>query len=226
MADQFLSLFNIARNKNILVAEVLANASPVNIQFRRSLVGSKWTAWLQLVQNLMTVSLIPSDDTFRWGLTSSGLFSVKSMYADCLDGHTPFLRTYIWKLKVPLKIRIFMWFVNRKVILTKDNLIKRNWNGSKKCVFCHADETIEHLFLSCNFARKIWRLLHFTYNISPPSSIANLFGAWLAGIDKKTKSRIRNGACAFIWAIWNCRNDVVFNKIENAHFLQVVNRAT
>ena len=188
LANQFPSLFNIVRNKNVLVAEVLTNAPPVNLEFRRSLVGSKWTAWLQLVQKLMTASLTPNDDSFRWRLTSSGIFSVKSLYADYLNGHTPFLRKYIWKLKVPLKIRNFMWLVNRKVILTKDNLLKRNWNGCKKCVFCQDDETIEHLFLSCNFARKIWRLLHFTYNLLPPSSIANLFGSWLAGIDKKTKT--------------------------------------
>ena len=119
-----------------------------------------------------------------------------------------------------------MWFVNKKVILTKDNLLKRNWNGCKKCVFCQADETIEHLFLSCSMARNIWRLLHFTFNVAPPSNIDNLFGTWLTGIDKRTKNCIRTGVCAFTWAIWNCRNDVVFNKIANAHFLQVVNRAT
>ena len=112
------------------------------------------------------------------------------------------------------------------MILTKDNLLKRNRNGCKKCVFCQTDETIEHLFLSCSMARNIWRLLHFTFNVAPPSNIDNLFGTWLTGIDKRTKNCIRTGVCAFIWAIWNCRNDVVFNKIANAHFLQVVNKAT
>ena len=151
---------------------------------------------------------------------------MKSMYVDCMNGHTPFLRKYLWKLKVPLKIKIFMWFLNRKVILTKDNLAKRNWNGCKKCAFCKQDETVEHLFISCSFVRDIWRLLHFTYNVSPPNSIANMFGSWLSGIDKKSKALIRIGVCAFIWAIWNCRNDVVFNKVPNVHFLQVVHRAT
>jgi hypothetical protein len=31
-------------------------------------------------------------------------------------------------------------------ILTKDNPAKQNWHGSKECVFCHQDETIQHLF--------------------------------------------------------------------------------
>jgi hypothetical protein len=52
-----------------------------------------------------------------------GIFSVKKMYTDLLKDHTVFLKKYIWKIKVPLKIRIFMWFLYKKVILTKDNLI-------------------------------------------------------------------------------------------------------
>jgi hypothetical protein len=28
----------------------------------------------------------------------------------------------------------------------------------------------------------------------------------------KTKARIRVEVCALVWAIWNCRNEVVFNR--------------
>ena len=47
------------------------------------------------------------------------------MYADMMNGHTYFLQKYIWKLYVPLKIKIFMWFLYKNGILTKDNLAKR-----------------------------------------------------------------------------------------------------
>jgi hypothetical protein len=61
----------------------------------------------------------------------------------------------MWKLKVPLKIKIFMWYLQRGVILTKDNLAKRSWQGSKVCCFCHKDETIQHLFFDCRFAQAV-----------------------------------------------------------------------
>jgi hypothetical protein len=32
---------------------------------------------------------------------------------------------YIWKVKIPEKIRMFMWLLEQKVILTKDNMVKR-----------------------------------------------------------------------------------------------------
>jgi hypothetical protein len=106
-----------------------------------------------------------------------------------MSGHTVFLKKYLWKIKVPLKIRIFIWFLYRKVILTKDNLTKRGWTGCTKCVFCGTQETSDHLFLSCSFARLVWRVVHFTYNIPPPTNVNNLFGNWLNEIDKKQRPK-------------------------------------
>lgn len=50
------------------------------------------------------------------------------------------------KLKIPLCVNIFIWFLNRGVILTKKNLSCCSWQGSKTCVFCQHDECIKHLF--------------------------------------------------------------------------------
>jgi hypothetical protein len=173
----------------------------------------------------MNVHLSDEPDSFKWNLTSTGIFSVKSMYADYMNGHTVFLKKYLWKIKVPFKIGIFMWFLYKKVILTKDNLAKIRWTGCTKCVFCGSKETIDHLFISYHFSRLVWRVVHFSFNIPPPMNITNLFGNWLNGIDKKTKERIRVGVCALIWTIWNCRNEVVFNRCANPNFLQIIHRS-
>ena len=119
-----------------------------------------------------------------------------------------------------------MWLVNKQFNLTKDNLAKRNWTGSKRCSFCDSDESIRHLFLDCPLAKILWRSVHIAFNITPPNSINTLFGTWLDGIDVVTTRHIRVGVCALLWAIWNCRNDLVFNRTTNIHFLQVVFRAT
>jgi hypothetical protein len=77
------------------------------------------------------------------------------MYVDLMNVHTRFLRKYLWKLKIPLKIKVFMWFLNKKVLLIRDNLAKMNWNGSTKCCFCDSKETVNHLFISCPFAKLV-----------------------------------------------------------------------
>jgi hypothetical protein len=80
----------------------------------------------------------------------------------------------IWKMKVPQKIRIFMWFLHREVNLTKNNLVKRNWQGNTKCCFCDKDETIQHLFFECPVAQIVWRIVHMNFNIAPLTNITNV----------------------------------------------------
>jgi hypothetical protein len=109
------------------------------------------------------------------------------------------------------------------VILIKDNLARRNWNGSKACVFCHQDETIKHLFFHCRFARSIWSVIQVASTLFPPRSITNICGNWLNGINDRFKKHIRVGAIAFIWSLWLCRNDKVFNN-KNSSILQVIYR--
>ena len=56
-------------------------------------------------------------------------------------------------------------------------------------------EYVEHLFISCFLMHHIWRLIHFTFNISPPMSIVNMLGSWLNGVDRKNKTPICIGVC-------------------------------
>jgi hypothetical protein len=117
-----------------------------------------------------------------------------------MNGHAKYLKKYIWKIKVPLKIKIFIWFLHHKVLLTKDNLVKRSWQGNKSCSFCHKDETIHHLFFECPFAKN-WCIIHMTFGLSPSANVKNLFGNWLLGIPKKDLVNIRVGVCAVLWAM-------------------------
>jgi zinc-binding in reverse transcriptase len=49
-----------------------------------------------------------------------------------------------------------MWLVRKNKILTKENLIKRGWQGSSKCMFCSNSENVDHLFVVCPFVKCIW----------------------------------------------------------------------
>ena len=84
LALQYPSLYNIVQRKEDYDAMVL-NLVPINIQFRRSLLGDRWNAWLHLVCRLMDVQLSDQEDTIRWKLTTNGLFCVKSTYLDLID---------------------------------------------------------------------------------------------------------------------------------------------
>jgi hypothetical protein len=77
----------------------------------------------------------PKRDSFRWNLTISGLFSVKSMYNTSINNGLVFYHKLIWKLKLPLNIKIFLWYLLKGMVLKKDNLIRRNWQSNKKYGF-------------------------------------------------------------------------------------------
>ena len=78
--------------------------------------------------------------------------------------------------------------------------------------FCGCEETVDHLFIRCPFARLVWCVLFCAYNIPHPTNATNLFGNWLNGVGKKTKGRIRIGVSALCWSIWNYRNNLVSNR--------------
>jgi hypothetical protein len=164
----------------------------------------------------MGVQLSNEKDKFVWSLTTSGLFTIKSMYLDLLDDGTKFLKKYIWKMMVPLKVRVLMRFLYRKLILTKDNLTKRNWTGNEKCCFCDDKESIQHLFFECPFAKIIWCIIHMTFGLTPSKNVINLFGNWLKRIPKNDLVQIRVGVCAVIWTLWDTRNDHILKNLKKS----------
>jgi hypothetical protein len=92
-----------------------------------------------------------------------------------------------------------MWFLHRKVILTKDNLLKRS----------SSEQSVDHLFIRCPFAL-VWQVVYFTFNILAPTNIKNFFGQWLNGIDKKTTGRIRVGVCALCYGQYGTVAKILF----------------
>jgi hypothetical protein len=57
------------------------------------------------------------------------------------------------------------------------------------------------LFFPCNFARSIWSVIQAASGLYPPTSIANVFGNWVHGIDSKYIILLRVGAMALIWSL-------------------------
>ena len=171
-------------------------------------------AWLDLVSKVVQVHLTDNKDAFRWNLTKKGLFTVRSMYSTYIQEGVPSYKSPLWKLKIPLKIKIFLWYLKKGVTLTKDNLAKRNWQGSVKYCLCSSVETIQHLFFYCYLARFVWNTVHITYGIQPPANFINMLSSQLHGLSLKLINQILLGAAALCWSIWLNRNDMIFNKAK------------
>jgi hypothetical protein len=51
-----------------------------------------------------------------------------------------------------------------------------------------------------------------------------MFGSWLTYQNKRIINLIWVGVTAMFWAIWRCRNDVVFNQMKSNSIMQVIFR--
>lgn len=144
----------MAQHHNISVAQV--KKDPDSVSFSRWLVGIWKDQWDSILTDLSLISLNNNEDVVSWKFGSKGLFSVKSVYnALSVNEAGPHYKK-IWKSKMPAKIQIFMWLVLNKAILTKDNMIKREWQGDPACYFCSSPETVSHLLSECNTAKAVW----------------------------------------------------------------------
>jgi hypothetical protein len=102
------------------------------------------------------------------------------MYFLLMDTPPLKLNRMLWKLKLPIKINFFLWYLGRDVILTKDNLAKRRWKDSLNCNFCNQIENIQHLLFDCYLAINIWKIINFALHIGTSTSINHLTRKWYA----------------------------------------------
>ena len=105
-----------------------------------------------------------------------------------------------------------MWLIEHNTILTKDNLLKRNWSGNMMCTFCSKPESIDHLFFECDTAKYIWSLVAFVLGANHKPTSFGKFWLWTLTLLPQRKQFHMIGLAAFCWAIWKTRNNICFEK--------------
>jgi hypothetical protein len=198
--DQYSSLYNIVGRMSDTVEKVLSGL-PLNVSFHRQLTGNNIFLWYNLVHKIMHVHLNNNRDVFIWNLHQHGKFSVYSMYLALINNGLVIRNTLIGKLKIQLKIKKLMWYMQKEVVLTNDNLAKRKWNGNNQCCFCHMNESIQHLFYGCYYAIFLWGLSNLAFNITAPRNVWHMYDSWLNQFGGNLKRQALAGASTFCWAI-------------------------
>ncbi|XP_042958049.1 uncharacterized protein LOC122293560 [Carya illinoinensis] len=115
------------------------------------------------------VSPCNNNDRLSWRCTTNGMFSVKSAYhlqvsindsksrqGSRLSNHGV-LWKLLWKLKVPNKVKMFLWRAAKDILPTRANLYRRKIIESPLCPICHSfPETTAHVLWSCRAAQDVW----------------------------------------------------------------------
>jgi hypothetical protein len=184
------------------------------ISFRRWLPVELRGVWQKIWALVEAFQLSETSDKIIWKWDKKGKFTVKSIYNMLTEGDSGIYLRQIWKGKIPPKIKYFMWLLSNGVILTKDNMKKRNWNGNPECHFCDSIESNDHLFFQCPIARVVRGCVARCFGANDiPDSISHCwlwFDKWLP----KGKKFHVYGTSAICWAIWKARHKACFeNKI-------------
>lgn len=111
-----------------------------------------------LEQRKILISTSP--DQLRWGKNNEGNFNLKEAKQIALGLDFP-NHDKVWKDLQQnqnwMKIKLFMWLVEHKRILTWENLRKRRVNGPSRFQLCELQkETMDHLLNLCPFTSTLW----------------------------------------------------------------------
>ena len=164
-------------------------------------------------------------DRLVW-LVDKGPFSSKALMQHMVTGaltfnNEPRIWSLIWCLKVPPKIRIFLWKTRWGALPTKYFLHSRMAAVNPNCLKCgNKEETLNHLFWGCEAAMWVWTFiakwwsLEKNFRILDRFSIENLMFLQGTSVVSKIWHTI---VAAAVWSIWLSRNDLVFQSKTTRH---------
>jgi len=121
-----------------------------DLDLRRRLGIEEVAEWNDLREALDLVEFSEEvDDVVIWALEPSGNFSAKSLYRFMKTSREVDIRmTNLWKMKLPLKIKIFLWMLWHDRVQIGEQLKIRKGKGSERCKYCGKLETRSHLFFN------------------------------------------------------------------------------
>ena len=111
------------------------------------------------------------EDILIWPLTAHGNYNVRSAYRMLVDNENQLLPSSstsngdgsvwkkIWKVRVPHKIRHFLWRATKDSLPTKQDLVAQHIPVGNICDGCgDHSESVMHALWLCNQVRLVWMM--------------------------------------------------------------------
>ena len=214
LEDMFPNIAHFVKDSDLSVKNV-SEATSLSELFNIP-ISQAAAAELNDLRNLVQNFVLTEENDQRIFCWGNSRFAASKLYKMAfLSSPVPASFKLIWKSKVTPRVKFFAWLILLDRLNTKSMLTRRNFNVQPNChcVLCTEgiEESIEHLFFSCEFARKVWDKLGIS---------------WTAEIDihyKIIHTRRQNGIPFFMeifliaaWELWKIRNRQVFDGVHAA----------
>lgn len=166
------------------------------------------------------------ENEIAWHYDKKGCFSVRSAYKVFRNGiirsnrrqsgstssntgnSGDSLWTKIWNLKVPGKIKHFLWRVAHNSQALRRNLHHRGMDINTKCLlYCQcSDEDGGHLFFKCKLVKPVWRELCLEKERAELKAISTAQKVVEYVLEAKEETQIK--IAVLMWSWWSERNGV------------------
>ncbi|CAL1408340.1 unnamed protein product [Linum trigynum] len=179
---------------------------------------------IPIAQAILTIPLRGREEQDRlvWRHSEDGRYTVKSGYRRWLAGFMQEkgirpsgdakLWKAIWTMRVPPKVRHFMWKFARAILPTGVKAAGRNPRWSDGCPFCSQTETQYHLFLECSWSCRVWRGTVWERVFTEHGDTCSM--KWVEKVLKKESSDVVESWVMLLWAVWKERNAQLFNGLK------------
>ncbi|KAJ7965493.1 Ribonuclease H [Quillaja saponaria] len=147
------------------------------------------------------------EDRVVWHGTKDGCFFVKSAYNQILleqrQQHSSGVSNFdgvwsrLWRLKIPPKIKHFLWRGIKDTLPVQFNLLRRGIQVCKSCPNCGSWESSMHALISCQGPRELWQQT----NISFASNVEYLTSLIILILHDWEEQKIKKFT-AISWSIW------------------------
>jgi hypothetical protein len=168
-----------------------------------------------------------AEDFWAWQYEKAGVFSVKSAYHMVVNSrrrrgawleniatssnHQQEEKDWasLWKIKVPSKIRVFLWRLARNTIPTMDVRHHRNMVDNCGYSLCGEPDSWRHSLLECTMSRCVWALIPETITEHMERTIEPDAKHWFFSMMNTLKHEDTILCFVTLWAIWFARRKAI-----------------
>lgn len=175
---------------------------------------NEWEVFIKELQR-SNVRIKDEPDCLMWAQSKTGEYSPKDGYSFLMGkkgwGVLDWLAKNIWKLKCPVKARLFLWFILKRKVPTWEILQARFLAGPGRCPLCKSEEeTISHLFTTCAVSKNIWEEVTVLLKVKAQWGHDPLDAVWRKWWQNYLEGNMRNLPLIFCWGVWLARNKSLF----------------
>jgi hypothetical protein len=174
------------------------------------------------------------EDQLMWPHSKNGIYSVKTGYnilKHWKDTEEPnsthgnpnnTLWKKLWMLQTIPRHKMMLWRIMHEAIPVKSALNNRGIQCQTLCPRCfQQEETIDHIFMKCHHATRIWFGSKLGVNFN---NCSLSFREWLNHAINTLNDEDLSYVAALIYGIWLARNQEVFN-LRNVENKTVIDQA-